>query len=82
MEYKVIMTKRLFGEILVQAQDKDEAVQKAYEIAKNNEYKWYSEEKIDAHEVHQVPIMCNNCNATLPPESLFCNKCGTKIEGK
>ena len=82
MKYKVIMTKRLFGEVLVRAQSKDEAVQKAYEMVKNDDYKWYSEEKIDAHEVHRLPIVCNNCKTTLPPESLFCNKCGAKIEDR
>lgn len=78
-KYRVIMTKKLFGNILVQANNKEEAVNEAYRIVKQNEYKWFDEEKIDAHEVYELPLICEKCNAKLPPESLYCNICGKKL---
>ena len=79
MKYRVITTKCLFGEILVTAKNKDEAQKRAYEIAQNDEYAWHDKEKIDIHEIHEIPIFCKNCNTKISPDSIFCNKCGTKI---
>ena len=80
MKYEVIMTKTLFGNVLVQAENKDDAVRKAYAIVKTDENKWYEEEKIDAHEVHEITLICEKCNSKLPPQSLYCNICGEKVE--
>lgn len=79
MKYKVIMTKHLFGNVIVEANNKDEAVKQAHMIVKQDEYKWYDEEKIDAHEVHEMSLICPKCNIKLLPESLYCHICGEKL---
>lgn len=74
------MTKTLFGEIVVEAENKEVAIKEAYKIVTTDEYKWYDKEKIDAHEIHEIPLYCNKCNTKLPPESLYCNICGNKLK--
>lgn len=79
MKFKVIMTKCLFGDIIVEANDKETAVNEARDIVSSNKYKWYTEEKIVAHEAHVMPLYCHKCNTRLSPESIYCNICGAKL---
>lgn len=80
MKYRVITTKTLYGEIIVTAKDKDTAIIKARDIAQYDNYNWVSKNKIDSHEIYEMPVFCKKCNAKLSSDSIFCNKCGTKVD--
>ncbi|MBQ7116505.1 MAG: zinc ribbon domain-containing protein [Clostridia bacterium] len=80
MKYRIITTKTLYGEIIVTAKDKDNALIKARDVAQYDNYNWVSEQKIDLHEIHEMPVLCKKCNAKLSPDSFFCNKCGAKVD--
>lgn len=79
MKYRVTVTKTFLGNIIVNAKEKDEATEKARQIVYNDSYKWYEEECIDVHEVHELPLFCTQCDTKLTSDSLFCHKCGAKI---
>lgn len=80
MKYRVITTKTLYGEIIVTAKDKDTAETRARDVALHDNYNWVNETKIDVHEIHETPLLCNKCGTKLPIESRFCNICGTRCE--
>ena len=80
MKYRVITTKTLYGEIIVTADDKDNASIKARDIAQYDNNNWVHEYKIDIHEIHEEPLVCSKCSTRLPIGSKFCNMCGEKCE--
>lgn len=80
MKYTAIITKTLYGEIIVSAKDKDYAEIRARDVVQFDNYNWVKKQKIDIHEIHEIPMICTKCGTKLPKESKFCNMCGEKYE--
>lgn len=81
MKYIVTIIEKRYGNIQISAKNCEEAKQKAEEIIKVDPSRFlWDASKYQVTRVCEKPLVCSNCNAEIPLDSQFCNKCGMKIE--
>ena len=80
MKYVVIITETKNGTIEISAESRKNAEEKALTISMDNPERFHWEEaKHCVIDVKNKLMICNNCNAEIPSDSKYCNKCGKKV---
>ena len=80
MEYDIDISRHQRGRIKIHAKTREIAKEEALDIKNRDKIEWLGEEWFHIDEVTEIPLKCPNCKIELPDGSLYCNKCGTKIE--
>ena len=80
MKYIVTITETKNGIIEISDESRKKAEEKALTISMNNPERFHWEEsKYCIMDVKNKLMICNNCNAEIPSDSEYCNKCGKKV---
>ena len=81
MKYIVTISEKRCGNIQLSAQNRDEAKQKAEELAKiSPDRVMWDSSKYQVTNVYEKPLVCSKCDSEIPLDSHFCNKCGAKVD--
>ena len=79
MKYRVLVDRLSYGDIEVNAKNREEAKGKALSIENRDKIKWFKNDDYQIAEITRIQTKCEKCGVEVPEESNFCFKCGAKI---
>ena len=80
LKYIIDISKHQRGRIEVYASDRESAKEEALSVRNRDNIEWLEKDWCCIDDMCYVPPKCPNCKIQLPEGSLYCNKCGVRVE--
>ena len=80
MKFIIDISKHQRGRINVYAPNLETAKTEALSVRNRDNIEWLEKDWYSIDEVYYVSPKCSNCKIELPEGSLYCNKCGVRVE--
>ena len=80
MKYKVLVTRLSYGNIEICAENREVAKSMALSEDNRNKISWFKNDDYQIAEVTRLQTKCDKCGVDIPDNSIFCYKCGAKIQ--